>query len=51
MIQAINFTVAYTRQFRKDMDALSQFAKIKLDWNAMFDPRFLKKADPSLVEM
>lgn len=51
MIKAIDFTPAYTPAFRKDMDALAQFAKINLDWSTMFDPAFLQKADPSLVEM
>jgi ABC-type nitrate/sulfonate/bicarbonate transport system substrate-binding protein len=51
MIEVIDFSLAYTPAFRKDMDALANFAKLKIDWATMFDPRFLKEVDPALVQM
>jgi len=51
MIKVINFSPAYTPEFRKNMDALSGFAKVDLDWDTMFDTRFLKKVDPALVQL
>lgn len=51
MIKVINFSPAYTPEFRKNMDALSKFAKVDLNWDTMFDARFLKKVDPALVQL
>jgi ABC-type nitrate/sulfonate/bicarbonate transport system substrate-binding protein len=48
-IDPINWTVAYTPKFRADMDRMSEFLKLKLDWGKMFDVQPLKKADPSLA--
>lgn len=48
-IDPINWTVAYTPKFRADMERMSEFLKLKLDWNKMFDPRPLGKVDSSLV--
>jgi ABC-type nitrate/sulfonate/bicarbonate transport system substrate-binding protein len=50
MISVIDFTLVYDAEFRKDMDALANFAGLDLDWETMFDPRALKAADPALVE-
>lgn len=51
MIKVIDFSPAYTPDFRKNMEALAEFAKVDLDWNTMFDARFLKKVDPALVQL
>jgi ABC-type nitrate/sulfonate/bicarbonate transport system substrate-binding protein len=48
-IDPINWTVAYTPKFRSDMERMSEFLKLKLDWDKMFDARALKSADPALV--
>lgn len=48
-IDPINWTVAYTPKFRADMERMSEFLKLKLDWDKMFDVRPLKKVDPSLA--
>ena len=49
MVGQINYDISYTPKFRKDMDELAQFIKAKIDWNAMFDPRFLRLANRSFV--
>jgi NitT/TauT family transport system substrate-binding protein len=48
-IDPINWTVAYTPKFRSDMERMSAFLKLRLDWDTMFDPRSLRTADSSLV--
>jgi len=50
-IKVIDFSPAYTPDFRKNMEALAKFAKVDLNWDTMFDTRFLKKVDPSLVQL
>jgi ABC-type nitrate/sulfonate/bicarbonate transport system substrate-binding protein len=50
MIEKISWNIAYTKRFRSDMDRLSHFVKIKLDWNKMFEPKYLKQLGPSYVE-
>lgn len=47
--ERINWTVAYTPKFRADMERLSEFLKLKLDWSKNFDTELLKKVDPTLV--
>lgn len=49
LMDRINWTVAYTPKFRADMERLSEFLKLKLDWEKMFDARLLKKVSPSLA--
>ena len=48
-IDPINWTVAYTPKFRSDMERMSEFLKLKLDWDRMFDARALKAVDPTLA--
>jgi ABC-type nitrate/sulfonate/bicarbonate transport system substrate-binding protein len=48
-IDPINWTVAYTPTFRSDMERMSEFLKLKLDWEKMFDARALKAVDPALA--
>jgi ABC-type nitrate/sulfonate/bicarbonate transport system substrate-binding protein len=50
MIEKIDWNIAYTNKFRADMDRLSQFVNISIDWNKMFDPQFLAKLGRSYVE-
>ena len=49
LMDRINWTVAYTPKFRADMERLSEFLKLKLDWDKMFDARFLRKVSPVLA--
>jgi len=49
MIQRIDWDIAYTSKFRKDMEVVGDFSNIELDWKTMFDPRFLAKLGPSYV--
>lgn len=49
MIQRIDWNIAYSAKFRKDMEVVGEFSNIKLDWDAMFDKRFLAKLGPSYV--
>ena len=49
MVSVINYDISYTPKFRKDMDELAGFLKNKIDWNTMFDPRFLRLANRSFV--
>lgn len=49
LMDRINWTVAYTPKFKADMERLSEFLKLKLDWEKMFDARLLKKVNPSLA--
>lgn len=49
MISQINWDLNFTPKFRSDMDKLAAFIKTKIDWNTMFDSRFLRQVDPSLV--
>ena len=50
MIEKINWNIAYTKKFRSDMDKLSAFVNIKIDWNSQFNSQFLAKLGPSYVE-
>ncbi len=45
----INWDLNFTPKFRSDMDQLAGFIKTKIDWSTMFDPRFLRQVDSSLV--
>jgi ABC-type nitrate/sulfonate/bicarbonate transport system substrate-binding protein len=49
MFAAAQWTVAYTPEFRRDMERLGEFINVKIDWATMFDPSFLKQANPALV--
>lgn len=47
--ERINWTMAFTPKFRTDMERLSEFLKLKLDWPKMFNSEMLAKVDSSLV--
>ena len=50
MIEKIDWNISYTKKFRSDMDKLSQFVNINIDWKTMFDARHLAQLGPSYVE-
>lgn len=56
MIAVMNMDVAYTQQFRKDMDGLNNFmiskgkSKAKVDWGKLFDTRGLKSVSSKLIK-
>ena len=50
MLEKIDWNIAYTAKFRKDMEVVGEFSNIKLNWDAMFDQRFLARLGPSFVE-
>jgi len=50
MIELINWDISYTSSFRKDIDRLGEFLKIKPDWPAMFEPKFLAELGSSYVQ-
>ena len=43
MIEKIDWNLAYTAKFRKDMDVVADFINVKLNWDTMFDQRYLAK--------
>lgn len=49
MIQRIDWNIAYSPKFRKDMEVVGEFSNIKLNWDTMFDKRFLAKLGPSYI--
>ena len=49
MFEGAHWTVAYTPEFRRDIERLGEFINVKVDWNTMFDSSFLKQANPALV--
>lgn len=50
MLEVIDWSLAYTPGFRHDMDVVGDFIKAKIDWNTMFDSRFLAKLGPAYVQ-
>lgn len=48
-IDPIHWTVAFTPQFRSDMQKMGDFLKVRPDWDRNFDTRPLAKAGPALV--
>ncbi len=50
MMEKIDWSIAYTRKFRKDMEFISGFINVKLNWDTMFDKRFLGKLGSGYVE-
>lgn len=49
MLSMIDWNIAYTPQFRHDIEVVADFIKAKVDWKTMFDSRFLDKLGPSYV--
>lgn len=50
MLEKIDWNIAYTAKFRKDMDVVGDFINVKINWDAMFDKRFLAKLGPGYIE-
>lgn len=56
LMPRMTFDLKFSKAFRKDMGSLAEFMMNKkvlskpIDWKSVFDPSFLKKVDPSLVE-
>jgi sulfonate transport system substrate-binding protein len=50
MMALIDWNISYTAAFRKDIDRLGEFLKIKPDWPAMFEPKFLAELGSSYVQ-
>lgn len=49
MLERIDWNIAYTPGFRSDMDGVASFLGNKIDWNTMFDSRYLKELGSSYV--
>lgn len=49
MLERIDWNIAYTPGFRSDMDGVAGFVGNKIDWNTMFDSRFLKELGGAYV--
>jgi ABC-type nitrate/sulfonate/bicarbonate transport system substrate-binding protein len=49
MLEKIDWSLAYTPKFRRDMDFVGDFMNMKIDWKTMFETRYLAKAFPSYV--
>ena len=50
ILEKIDWNIAFTGKFRKDMQIVGDFINAKIDWDAMFDKRFLAKLGPRYVE-
>ena len=50
MLEKIDWNIAYTHKFRSDMDRIGNFVGIPVDWNKMFDAKFLAQLGPAYVE-
>ncbi len=49
MLQAIDWNIAYTADFRKAMDIVAEFINVKVDWATMVDTRYLAKLGSAYV--
>lgn len=49
MIERIDWNIAYTPNFRSDMDGVGNFIGARIDWQTMFDSRYLQKLGASFV--
>ena len=50
MLEKIDWNIAYTSKFRKDIDVVGDFINAKVNWDTMFDKRFLAKLGAGYVE-
>lgn len=51
MLEKIDWSIAYTKNFQSDMDKLSQFLGMGIDWKTMFDSKFLAQLGPNYVKV
>jgi ABC-type nitrate/sulfonate/bicarbonate transport system substrate-binding protein len=49
MLAKIDWSLAYTAGFRKDMEIVAEFINAKINWNTMFDPKPLAKLGAAYV--
>jgi hypothetical protein len=49
MLERIDWNIAYTPNFRSDMNGVADFLGNKIDWDRMFDPRYLRELGSSYV--
>jgi ABC-type nitrate/sulfonate/bicarbonate transport system substrate-binding protein len=49
MLERIDWNIAYTPNFRSDMDGVANFIGNKINWDTMFDSRFLKELGATYV--
>jgi len=50
MLQTIDWKIAYTKKFRRDMEQLGTFFNVPIDWSKNFDSAPLAKLGPSYIE-
>ena len=50
ILEKIDWNIAYSAKFRRDMDVVGDFINAKVNWDAMFDKRFLAKLGAGYVE-
>jgi ABC-type nitrate/sulfonate/bicarbonate transport system substrate-binding protein len=49
MLERIDWSIAYTPNFRSDMDGVAGFLGNKIDWDKMFDSRYLRELGSTYV--
>jgi ABC-type nitrate/sulfonate/bicarbonate transport system substrate-binding protein len=49
MLERIDWNIAYTPNFRSDMNGVAGFLGNKIDWDKMFDARYLRELGSSYV--
>ena len=50
MLEVIDWNLAYTPGFRRDLEVVGNFINAKIDWPTMFDSRFLAKLGNNYVQ-
>lgn len=50
MLEVIDWNLAYTPAFRRDIEVVGNFINTKIDWTTMFDSRFLAKLGSNYVQ-
>jgi ABC-type nitrate/sulfonate/bicarbonate transport system substrate-binding protein len=50
MLETVDWSIAYTKKFRSDMEKIAQFFQVPLDWTKSFDSRHLARLGPAFVE-
>jgi len=50
MLETIDWSIAYTRKFRADMDRIAEFFQVPVDWKKSFNADPLARLGPSYVE-
>jgi ABC-type nitrate/sulfonate/bicarbonate transport system substrate-binding protein len=50
MLETIDWSIAFTRKFRSDMERLGEFFQVPIDWGKSFDEQILAQLGPAYVE-